>query len=134
MNNLKVEPDAETLSRTAASEFIRLGSEAIRAHGRFLVALSGGSTPRATYERIAATWKDAPGGPLDWGRVQLFWGDERPFPPQDPQSNFHMAHGALLEHVPIPAENVHPVPATIPDAREAASRYEARVMEVFELG
>lgn len=134
MSDLRVVSDPEALAEAAAREFLRLGAESIGARGHFRVALSGGSTPRATYGRIALTWKDAPGGPLDWTRVHLFWGDERHVPPEDPQSNYGMAKAALIEHVPIPSENVYPVPATIPDAREAASRYEARIMEAFRLG
>lgn len=134
MTDLRVVSDPVALSRVAAEEFLRLGANAIRARDRFCVALAGGGTPRDTYERIAETWEKAPGGPLDWTRVHLFWGDERHVPPEDPQSNYRMARHALIDHVPIPPQNVHPVPASIPDAREAASRYEARVMEVFRLG
>jgi 6-phosphogluconolactonase len=134
MPNLRVVTDPAALARAAAEEFLRIGGEAIRARGRFDVALSGGSTPRATYERVADIWRDAPGGPLDWARVHLFWGDERHVPPDDPQNNYRMANDAMIEHVPIPPENVYPVPSAIPDAREAASRYEARIMEALHLG
>ena len=134
MSTLRVASDPDALSRVAAEEFLRLATDAIGARGRFCVALAGGGTPRDTYERIAETWETAPGGPLDWNRVHLFWGDERHVPPEDPQSNYRMARHALIDRVPIPPENVHPVPASIPDAREAASRYEARLMEFFRLG
>jgi 6-phosphogluconolactonase len=134
VSHLRVVSDPEALAHGAAQEFLRLGAEAIRARGRFDAVLSGGSTPRATYERIAETWKEAPGGPLDWARVRLFWGDERHVPPDDPQNNYRMANDAMIEHVPIPPENIYPVPSAIPDAREAASRYEARIMEALGLG
>ena len=134
MSTLRVASDPDAMSRVAAEEFFRLASDAIEARDRFCVALAGGGTPRDTYERIAETWETAPGGPLDWKRVHLFWGDERHVPPEDPQSNYRMARHALIDRVPIPPENVHPVPASIPDAREAASRYEARLMEFFRLG
>src|SRR5512132_2560684 len=134
MQNLRVVSDPAALARAAAEEFLRIAAQAIGARGRFDVALSGGSTPRATYERIAESWRQAPGGPLDWSRVHLFWGDERHVPPDDPQNNYRMADDAMIEHVPIPPENVYPVPSAIPDAREAASRYEARLMEALHLG
>jgi 6-phosphogluconolactonase len=134
MQNLRVVSDPPALADTAANEFLRIGADAIHTRGRFDAALSGGSTPRATYERIADTWRQAPGGPLDWARVHLFWGDERHVPPDDPQNNYRMANDAMIEHVPIPPENVYPVPSAIPDAREAASRYEARIMEALRLG
>lgn len=134
MSDLRVVADPAALARAAAEEFLRIAAEAIHTRGRFDVALSGGSTPRAAYERIAETWRQAPGGPLDWARVHLFWGDERHVPPDDPQNNYRMANDAMIEHVPIPPENVYPVPSAIPDAREAASRYEARIMEALHLG
>jgi len=134
MSELRVVSDPPALAWASSQEFLRLAAEAIRARGRFDVALSGGSTPRATYERIAEIWKEAPGGPLDWTRVHLFWGDERHVPPDDPQNNYRMANDAMIERVPIPPENVYPVPSAIPDAREAASRYEARLIEALHLG
>lgn len=134
MDGLRVVSDRDALSRIAAEEFFQLAREAIDARGRFCVALAGGGTPRDTYERIADRSKMAPGGPIDWRHVHLFWGDERHVPLEDPQSNYRMAKHALIDHVPIPPEHVHPVPTSIPDAPEAASRYEARIMEVFRLG
>jgi 6-phosphogluconolactonase len=134
MSSLRVVRDPETLSRVAAEVFLTFGAEAIRDRGRFTVALSGGTTPRATYERIAETWRRGPEGPLDWARVHLFWGDERTVPIDDPRSNYHMVNEAMLEHVPIPSENVHDVPAALPDPREAANVYEARLVEFFHTG
>ena len=131
MSELRILGDPSALSNTAAEEFLRLGSESIAANGRFAVALAGGTTPRPAYECIAATWKTAPGGPLDWNRVYLFWGDERRVPPDDPQSNFGMAREALIGHVPIPQENVHPMPAMFPDIPEAARMYEERLRSVL---
>lgn len=133
MNNLRVVQDPAALSRTAAEEFVRLAAESVRERGRFAVALAGGNTPRAAYEQIASMWEEAPGGPIDWTGVHLFWGDERHVPPDDPQSNFRLAKESLIERVPIPLANVHPIPAANPDAREAASRYEREIREFFEL-
>jgi 6-phosphogluconolactonase len=94
--------------------------------GRFAVALSGGSTPKPLYELLAAAPR---AGRIDWGRVHMFWGDERFVPPDDPQSNYGMTRHALIDHVPIPAENVHPIPADgTPES--AALRY-AQVLQDF---
>jgi 6-phosphogluconolactonase len=130
---LHVVADADALARTAADEFQVYAWEAIRARGRFTVALAGGDTPRAVYAQIAATWKEWPDGPLDWNRVHVFWGDERHVPPSDPRSNFRMARENLIARVPIPRENVHRVPAEFPDPRDAASKYEVTLREFFDL-
>jgi 6-phosphogluconolactonase len=131
LSELRILPGPSELSHAAAEEFLRLGSASIAANGRFAVALAGGTTPRPAYEHIAATWKSAPGGPLDWNRVYLFWGDERRVPPDDPQSNFGMAREALIRHVPIPQENVHPMPAMFPELPEAAKMYEERLRSIL---
>ena len=130
---LHVVADADALARTAAGEFLAYAWEAIRARGRFTVALAGGDTPRAAYAQIAAIWKEWGAGPLDWTRVHLFWGDERHVPPDDPRSNLRMARESLIARVPIPRGNVHPVPAALPDPHDSASRYEAALRDFFEL-
>ena len=130
---LHLATDADALARAVAGEFLAYAWEAIRARGRFTVALAGGDTPRAAYAQIAATWKEWSEGRLDWGRVHLFWGDERHVPPDDRRSNLRMARESLISRVPIPRGNVHPVPAALPDPRDAASHYEGSLREFFEL-
>jgi 6-phosphogluconolactonase len=44
---------------------------------------------------------------VDWSQVHLFWGDERCVPPEDPDSNYEMAYDSLIQHIPIPKDNVH---------------------------
>jgi len=100
---------------------------AIGAQGRFTVALSGGSTPKALYSLLAANYTD-----FVWNRVFLFFGDERHVPPTDPDSNYRMVNEALLTKIAIPSENVFRVPAENP-AAAAASDYESRLRRFFEL-
>ena len=95
-------PDPPALARGAADEFFRCARESIAARGRFLVALSGGSTPRATHAEIARRRKE-----LDGTAVDFFWGDERCVPPDDPASNFRMARETLLDPLAIPESQVH---------------------------
>jgi 6-phosphogluconolactonase len=133
MSDLKAFPDREALSRAAAETFLRLAADATRDFGVFTVALAGGSTPRRAYEIIAQTWRDAPGGPLDWNRVHLFWGDERHVPPSHPESNYRTANETLIRHVPVPAANVHPISAELPDAGKAAAYYEEELRGFFQL-
>ena len=61
---------------------------------------------------------------MPWDRVHLFWGDERFVPPGDPRSNARMAREALVDRVPCPPANVHPIPTELPSADAAALRYE----------
>lgn len=99
-----------------AVEGARRVAEAVRAgSGEFRLALAGGSTPRDLYRRLA-------GQNLPWTRVQLFWGDERCVPPDDPESNYRMAREALLQAIPIPPANVHRIAGERPPA-EAAQAY-----------
>jgi 6-phosphogluconolactonase len=134
MSELEAFPDREALSRAAAETFLRLAAGATRDFGVFTVALAGGNTPRRAYEIIGQTWRDAPGGPLDWNRVHLFWGDERHVPPDHPDSNYRMTNEALIRHVAIPPRNVHPVPTEHPDAGKVAEYYEEELRGFFQLG
>ena len=97
-------PTPESLAEEAAQRFARAASDAVRSHGGFMVALSGGTTPRSLYARLAAA---AYAATVPWSRLQVFWGDERCVPPDEPASNYRMAREALLDLVPIPAAHVH---------------------------
>jgi len=93
----------------------------LRERGRCAVALAGGHTPRPVYERLAAApWSSR----VDWRSVDVFFGDERAVPPDDPASNYLMAATALLGRVPIPAGRVHRLEAERPDRDVAAREYE----------
>ena len=92
------------VTAAAAQEVVNAASGAIARDRRFVMALSGGSTPRALYALLATPlWASR----IDWSRVHLFWGDERCLPPDHSGSNYHMTRETLLDHVPIPAANVH---------------------------
>ncbi len=122
--NLLVYETPEELAEAAAREFVTRAEEAINALGRFAVVLAGGSTPKATYEALA---RDYP-GELDWGRVHVFFGDERTVPPDHEDSNYRMAHEALLSRVPV--GSVHRMRGELPPA-EAAASYEEELREFF---
>jgi 6-phosphogluconolactonase len=70
--------------------------------GEFRIALAGGSTPRRVYERLASQ-------PLDWSNWHVWWSDERLVPSDHPDSNERMARDALLDAVPIPPDQIHPL-------------------------
>jgi 6-phosphogluconolactonase len=125
---IEVLPTAADLFHAAAEEFISVGRSAIGAQGRFTVALSGGSTPKALYSLLATNYATFP-----WNRVFLFFGDERHVPPTDPESNYRMVNEALLTKITIPSENVFRVPGENPDALAAAADYEAQLRRFFAL-
>lgn len=123
MSELTVVSDAERLAEAAARRIVALASAAVARRGRFVVALSGGSTPRATY-RLLATEPHA--SAIDWLRVQVFWGDERCVPPHHADSNYRVARRALLDHVDLPARNVHRIRGEL-TPEEAAAAYRAEL-------
>jgi 6-phosphogluconolactonase len=127
---IQVYPDLESLSRAAAARLVRQAEQAVAARGRFGVALSGGRTPRRTYELLGqAPWKDQ--GP--WDRTFVFWGDERCVPLNDARSNARLARELWLDRVPIPRSQVHPLECGAAPAA-AAARYEALLREFFGSG
>ena len=123
MAEVRTYPDAVSLARAAAEDFVTLAAEAVAVHGQFVVALSGGSTPRATYTLLAS---DEFAARVDWSHVHVFWGDERCVPPEHPESNYRMAHEALLDRIPILAENVHRVHGEL-EPEAAAEAYAAEL-------
>ena len=123
----KIYQDRTELCHETAAWFVQEAAGAIAAKGRFAVALSGGSTPRQLFAELA---KDKWQTELDWSNVLIFWGDERFVPASDEQSNQKMAREALLDHVPIPPENIFPIPfLATPEA--SAAQYEADLNRVF---
>lgn len=118
--DLEVVPTPELAAEAAAARFVAAAREAIQARGTFLVALSGGKTPRAMYERLAA---EPNARAVDWPRMHVLWGDERRVPPDQLASNYRMAREALLDRVPIPAANVHRIRGEV-NAGQAAAEYE----------
>jgi 6-phosphogluconolactonase len=118
----------EEVGGEAAARFQRLAAGSIAATGRFSVALSGGSTPRALYRSLAEPpSRDA----TDWTRVHLFWSDERFVPSDHADSNYRLAREAFISRAPIPAGNVHPFPTDAADPQTAAAQYEETLRRFF---
>ncbi len=110
-------PDSEAVARRVAGW---LTDKALAKDGRFVIALSGGSTPRRLYEILASSQYATR---FPWSRTELFFGDERFVPADDTDSNYNMVNKALLSHVEVPPEQVHRM-ATEGDPAEAARAYE----------
>jgi 6-phosphogluconolactonase len=129
MPNPIVFPDQRAFIDGAADFIVDRATEAIADHGRFTIALSGGGTPRPIYARLSSTgYRDR----IDWSKVHIFFGDERCVPPDDALagSNYHMAREALLDHVALPAENLHRIQGEINPAQAALS-YEQELRQLF---
>ncbi len=122
-----VSTDATTLMRDAAEHCDRLCHEALAARGVFHMALSGGSTPKALFNLLAAP---AYVGRFDWSRIHLWWSDERYVPLDHPDSNYCMAREALISKIAIPAGNIHATPVQLsPDG--AAAQYESDIIRLL---
>jgi 6-phosphogluconolactonase len=124
---IRILKDPPELFEAAAAEFIARAAEAVRARGRFTVALSGGSTPKRLYALLATK------ASIPWNKIFFFWGDERHVPPDDAESNYRMANEAMLSKVSVPAANVFRVHSEEKDARDAAQQYERDVQQFFHL-
>ena len=115
------------MALAAAERIVVWAGRAIDARGRFSMALAGGSTPRATYRRLAS---EPYRSKIDWALGHVFWGDERCVPPTHPHSNYAMAYESLLSKVPIPDENVHRVQGE-GNAEGAARAYAGELQRFF---
>jgi 6-phosphogluconolactonase len=124
IGQFEVFPDPPALARHVAEWMTAI---ALAAETPFRVSLSGGATPKALYALLASSdFRDR----FPWQRVSLYWGDERFVPHDHPDSNYRMIREAMLAKVPVPPENVHPVPDDgTPDG--AARRYEQLLQEAY---
>lgn len=117
--------DAEALSHRVADWLLEM---ATAKDGIFAINLSGGSTPRRLYERLAGPpYRDT----FPWSRTHWFWGDERFVPHDDALSNYRMVSEALLSRAPIPAINVHAIPTEGISPEAAASAYERQLKSFY---
>ncbi len=122
--------DTKALVEDAASFVAEQAKESIDRRGYFTFVLSGGNTPESLYSRLAQLpYKKT----IHWDRVFVFWGDERFVPKNDSSSNYRMAKEVLLSKVPIPDENIFPIPGLgeAESSQNAASLYEARLRDFF---
>jgi 6-phosphogluconolactonase len=125
---VEVFPDHESFFRAAAELIVNEAHAAITRSGRFAFVLTGGSTPKGLYELLASDeWRDK----IDWSKVHFFWGDERFVPASDKQSNFGMAKTALLDHLPVPAANIHRIVTENTTPEICAANYEADIRRFF---
>jgi 6-phosphogluconolactonase len=125
--DVRVCADVNELSLRAAEATANTINDAVRHRGRCSFVLSGGSTPSTLYALLASEFREQ----IPWTRVHMFWGDERYVSADDPDSNYRMAKETLLDHVPCPAGNIHPMPTHFPSPDDAARDYEQALRSYF---
>jgi 6-phosphogluconolactonase len=119
-----IHADADLLAKAVAARLVTTLVDAAAAGGRSSVVLTGGGVGTAVLAELAAApARDA----VDWRHLDIWWGDERFLPAGDPDRNETGARAALLDHVDVRADRVHPMPG--PDGQDgddpeaAAERY-----------
>lgn len=127
MHDIRIYENQAALAQAAAAYATACYRAAIDDHDYFAVALSGGSTPRALFELLAAPENAQH---IGWSKVHVFWGDERTVPPDHPDSNYQMAQQALLDQVALPSSNVHRIAGELEPAL-AAAEYEQTLRSFF---
>jgi len=128
---MQIFADPKELARGAAEMFVARGVEAIAQRGTFMVALSGGSTPKLLYQLLAdpnELFRDR----VPWAETHFFWSDERHVAPDHPDSNYRMTNEAMLAHVPVPPDKIHRIHGANPNAAQAASDYERTLIDVTQ--
>ncbi|OBJ61603.1 6-phosphogluconolactonase [Mycobacterium sp. 1423905.2] len=105
--DVQVFPDSDALVSAAGDRLIEVIRSAIADRGRALIVLTGGGNGNALMKYLRSRSTD-----IDWSRVHLFWGDERYVSEDDDERNEKQAREALLDHVDIPASQVHPMAAS----------------------
>jgi 6-phosphogluconolactonase len=126
-SDVRVCSDLADVSRRVAEAAVHTINDAVRTAGTCSIVLSGGSTPRTLYGLLASRFR----AQIPWANVQVFWGDERYLPCEDPRSNYRMAKEMLLDHVPCPTANIHPMPTHFSSADVAARDYERTLRNHF---
>lgn len=124
---VEILPDKAALLDRALNLLTTKIQDAIAQNGRCTLALSGGSTPKPLYEKLGEQ-------SLPWDKLHIFWGDERYVPSSHPDSNEGMTRKAWLDKVPIPAENIHPMPTSAGDPAADAASHEAELQAFFQVG
>jgi 6-phosphogluconolactonase len=132
MSNKRIiisEPDFKKMTRKGAEIFSQAAKESVEKRGQFVVAISGGSTPRSMHSMLG---EEPFYSGIPWGKTDIFWVDERCVPEEDPDSNYGTARKDFLDKIPIPKTQIHPMPAgTSPE--KGADIYQVELEDFFHL-
>ncbi len=122
---INVYPNRLALAQAAAEKIVRSVKSAVSARGRASLVLTGGSTPRETYQQIAEHYQES----VAWSNVDVFFGDERFVPHDDSNSNYRMARESLLDHFEF--GNVFPMPTDVNSPQLGAEKYADIIRDYF---
>lgn len=120
---IEIHPDDDSVAHKAAAVIVADLRTAVAARGRFTMAVSGGHTPWQMLRSLADEG-------LPWERVHVFQVDERVAPAGDPDRNLTHLRASLLDHAPLPADNVHAMPVEGADLERAAAQYADTLREM----
>ncbi|MGC4097705.1 MAG: 6-phosphogluconolactonase [Nitrospira sp.] len=122
--DIRIAADSHQWAQDAAAFIVSIGERAIQSSGRFIMALSGGSTPKTLYQVLATSeWKIR----LDWAHTFFLFGDERCIPPDHPESNFGMASESLFQPLHIPLDHICRMKGELENPAAAAQEYEETI-------
>ena len=125
---IQIHSTSEILVEETAHLFMQISRTAVQERGRFVVALSGGTTPRGLFQHLA---EEPYFSLIPWNKTFVFWVDERHVPFTDATSNYRMTQETLLSKVSIPKEQVYPMTNGSLSVEKAASVYEMKLRRFF---
>jgi 6-phosphogluconolactonase len=129
INEVFIEDNTTRLARKGADIFSGSAKESVFNKGSFVVAVSGGSTPRAMHRMLG---EEPFVSEIPWEKTHIFWVDERCVPFSDSASNYGAFKSDLIGRAPIPSYHIHPMPAEdVPS--DGALRYEEELLSFFQL-
>ncbi|HEY6292245.1 MAG TPA: 6-phosphogluconolactonase [Terriglobia bacterium] len=120
---IEVLADADAVAQRAAAIIAGEARTAVAARGRFVMAVSGGHTPWVMLRALA-------GEQVPWEGVHVVQVDERVAPAGDPDRNLTRLRESLLQHAPLPADQIHAMPVESPDLEAAAKQYSLTLREI----
>jgi 6-phosphogluconolactonase len=128
--HLHIFKTAEEFNHTVADWIANCIAETLKTKDRFTWVLSGGNTPKKMYQLLADTpYREK----IEWHKLHIFWGDERDVPFNDSRNNAKMAYETLLNHVPIPAAQIHVMQTEHVSPEKSAEEYEKMLHEYFPI-
>ena len=122
--DIRIAGSVQDWAQKAAAFIASVSERAIQSHGRFIVVLSGGSTPRTLYQVLALPGSSTR---IDWAKVYFLFGDERCVPPDHPDSNFNMAHASLFHPLAIQPDHIFRIRGEGEDPAAVALEYEETI-------
>jgi 6-phosphogluconolactonase len=128
--HLRIFKTPDEFDHTVADWMVNCIADTLKTKDRFTLVLSGGNTPGGIYRLLSGTpYREK----IDWGKIHIFWGDERDVPFKDSRNNARMAYDLLLNHVPVPASQVHVIQTENISPQKSAEEYESILHDYFPL-